>query len=268
MESLDFGDIFPNGLDIGDAFQLLWLAATYVFGMAAYALFVFKFYRFVASRDMFELDLSKYEESRHRWVRGFVHLMLYGAKYVILFPAFAFFWFAVLTLVLTFLSKGRPFSDILLISLGTVSAIRVTAYYNEDLSRDLAKILPFAVLAIFLIDTSFFKIDESLQALKEANSHREDIFYYLLLLIAVEFALRLFLAVVALGVSVRNRTPKERSADDSEGVSRPPPEVGPSPEERDQPDGDDDVPTPPPEGESSAEKEDPGAAAQPAAQSP
>ena len=253
METIDFGAlIFPNGLDINDAYQLLWPAATYILGMAVYALFVFKFYRFVASRDMFELDLSKYEESRHQWVRGFLHIVMYGAKYIILFPAFAFFWFAVLTLILTFLSKERPFADILLIALATVSAIRATAYYNEDLSRDLAKILPFAVLAIFLIDTSFFKIDQSLDVLKEANAHREDIFYYLLLLIAVEFVLRFVWAVISSLVAMKNRILKGRSDNGSDGAPEPLPEEGPPPEEEDQDVGSDYVPANPPEADQEA----------------
>ena len=183
---------------------------------------------------MFALDLSKYEASRHRWARGFLHLVLYGAKYVILFPAFAFFWFVVLTLILTLLAKGRSFSDILLIALVTVSAIRVTAYYNEDLSRDLAKILPFAVLALFLIDASFFQINESLDVLKQANDHRESIFYYLLFLVAVEFALRLILAVAVFLFQGRKSIPKERLADGGDCVPAPPPQDQSLQEEEDE----------------------------------
>ena len=93
----------------------------------------------------------------------------------------------------------------LLLALVTISSIRVTAYYNEDLSRDLAKILPFAVLAIFLIDTSFFAISESLDLLKETPDHTENILYYLLFLIAMEFVLRLAVAIVAFLVAVKVR---------------------------------------------------------------
>ena len=204
----DIDAIFPNGLDIYVALDLLGPVGTYVIGMAVYALFVFQFYRFVAARDMFALDLSRYQESRHRWVRGFLHVVLYVAKYILLFPALAFFWFAVFTLILAILSKDRAFSDILLIALATVSAIRVTAYYNEDLSRDLAKILPFAVLAIFLIDASFFKIEDSLKVLEQANDHRESILYYLVFLVAVEFVLRLLLAIASFLVSLRRPRPQ------------------------------------------------------------
>ena len=190
--------IFPNGLNVDDAIELIWPVAIYVVGIALYAVFVFKFYRFVATRDMFTLKLSGDEESRRPWMRGVTHILLYGARYLVLFPAFAFFWFLVLTLILSFLAKERALSDILLISMATVSAIRVAAYYNEDLSRDLAKILPFAVLGIFLVDASFFEIDESLDVLAEAGDHRESIFYYLLLLVAFEFVLRLTLGIFSL----------------------------------------------------------------------
>ncbi len=192
---MNLDSIFPNGLYIQDAYEMLWPVAIYVSSMALYAMFIFKFYRFVASRDMFALDFSRYEESRYRWLRRVLHVFTYIAKYLIVFPAFAFFWFAVLTLILAFLSKDRPITDVLLIALATVSAIRVAAYYNEDLSRDLAKILPFAVLGIFLIDASFFQIGESLNVLREANDYRELILYYLLFLVGVEFVLRILMGV-------------------------------------------------------------------------
>ena len=192
---MNFDAIFPNGLYIEDAYEMLWPVAIYVASMALYAMFIFKFYRFVAARDMFGLDFSRYEESKHRWLRHILHVIMYIAKYLVVFPLFAFFWFGVLTLILAFLSKDRAITDVLLIALATVSAIRVAAYYNEDLSRDLAKILPFAVLGIFLIDATFFEISESMNVLREANDHRELILYYLLFLVAVEFVLRMLMGL-------------------------------------------------------------------------
>ncbi len=227
---MDINDIFPNGLDIRDAFDLLRPVVVYILGMTVYAVFVFRFYRFVASRDMFQLNLAQHEQSRHRWVKAFLDFTLYIVEYIILFPVFAFFWFAVLTAILTFLSKGNSFSDVLLMALATVSAIRVAAYYNEDLSKDLAKILPFAVLAIFLIDASFFTISESLDVLKEAEGYSEKILYYLVFLIALEFALRLIFGVITLFGRLKDRILKRVS---------PVAEVAPSPSAEGQPAGDD-----------------------------
>ena len=61
---VDLDSLFPNGLAVNDAFELLWPAALYLLGMVVYAVFIFKFYRFVAARDMFEMDLSQVPRSR------------------------------------------------------------------------------------------------------------------------------------------------------------------------------------------------------------
>ena len=82
--------------------------------------------------------------------------------------------------------------------MATVSAIRISAYYNEDLSRDLAKILPFAVLGVFIINTSFFNMQSSLDTLAELNTHLDTIVYYLVYLVALEFALRFVFVVFRL----------------------------------------------------------------------
>ena len=83
-----------------------------------------------------------------------------------------------------------------MLAFATVGAIRVTAYYREALSQDVAKILPFAVLAAFIIDISFFSVDESLESLKNAKDYSEDILYYLFFLAILEFALRLLMGVI------------------------------------------------------------------------
>ena len=193
---MDINDLFSVGLSFDEALDLLSDVAVYVLGMTVYAVFVFKFYRFLAMQDMFDLDMSRYEQSRVKWLRRSLQVFFYIVKYIIVFPVFAFFWFGVLTIILAFLSKGQSFSETLLVALATVSAIRVTAYYNEDLSRDLAKILPFAVLAVFLIDASFFSIAESLDILQEAEGYTENIVYYMGFLILLEFALRIINAIV------------------------------------------------------------------------
>ena len=195
---MSVNDIFGSGLDLQDALDLLVPLSFYVLAIAGYGVLVFKYYRFVAARDMFELDLSRYDGVKLRWLRSLLQVTLYVFKYLILFPVFAFFWIAVLTLVLAFLSKGQSFSETLLIAVATVSAIRATAYYSEELSRDLAKILPFAVMGVFLIDASFFSLSDSLNTLNEASDYNEHMLYYLLFLIALEFVLRIALAVAKL----------------------------------------------------------------------
>ena len=219
---LDINDFFPNGLNVEDAVVLLQPVAVYVIGVAVYSVFVFNFYRFIALRDMFSFDVSRFEGSRYRSVREIIHVFSYVAKYLIVFPMFAFFWFAVLTLMLTFLSESRDISDTLLIALATVSAIRFSAYYNEDLSRDLAKILPFAILALFLIDASFFDFSGSLANLQGVDEYRERIVYYLAFLIGLELVLRFgfgFSIWLFTARPVRRTAQPVSSGDDSAGES-------------------------------------------------
>ncbi len=194
---MEIKDFFPNGLHLNDAFTLLEPVALYILGMSIYTLFVFKFYRFLASKDIFTFDLSRYEASRHRAVRVVVDTAFYIAKYLFIFPVVAFFWFAAFTVLLSFLAPDRPFSDILLVALAVVGTIRISAYLTEELSRDLAKILPFAVLGIFIVNVSFFKTSESFEVLRQANAHRESILYFLMGLIVLEFALRISSAFAA-----------------------------------------------------------------------
>ena len=218
---MDINDIFTKGLNINDAMDALWPVLVYVLGMSIFAIFVFKFYRFVAARDVFELDIGKYEGLSFRWMRSLLHRILFVVKYLLLFPVFAFFWFAVLTVILAFLSKDQTFSQTLLIALVTVSAIRVTAYYKEDLARDLAKILPFAVLSALLINSSFSSVSDSLDRLRMAGDYSETIFYYLVFLIALEFVLRLLVGVMKPIVGLRNRSTKPiEPSDDSDLPSR------------------------------------------------
>ena len=235
---MDIYDAIPTDLNIYDALDLLRPVSVYIAGMAVYALFVFTFYRFVAARDMFALDLSRYEQSRYQAVRSVLHVVLYAAKYILLFPFFAFFWFAVITAILAFLAKDQSFSQVLLMGLATVGTIRVAAYINQDLSRDLAKMLPFAVLGIFLVNTSFFQIDDSLVLLEETLDHTDNILYYLLYLIALEFALRMMMGVVVFLIAVGKRV-----------LLIQPPEPKASPDDTPPPNDDDAAQTPADEAE-------------------
>ena len=219
--------IFPNGLSLDDALSHVLNVGVYIIGICLYGIFIFHFYRFLAARDMFAFNLSRNEESRFRAVRGLLHFFSYVLKYIVIFPFFAFFWLTVLTLILAFLSKDRSFADVMLIALATVCAIRVTAYYHEDLSRDLSKILPFAVLGIFIIDASFFTTLDSLEVIRDANSHRETIFYSFALLVGLEFVLRIVMGYLMVLITGRRRILERRG---SAGESEPAPEEAEEPE--------------------------------------
>ena len=188
---MNIADFIPTQLNANDAMEVLRPLLIYVLGMAVYAIFIFKFYRFVGSKNIFDFDVARYEQARFRSVRVMLHTLFYIGKYLIVFPFIAFFWFAVLTVLLTFLARNQSLPTVLLVSMAIVSAIRITAYYHEDLSKDLAKILPFALLGVFVIDFSYFRLSDSLSILRQVGTQIETILYYLIFSIALEFVLRI-----------------------------------------------------------------------------
>ena len=177
-------------LSLNEAINLLRPAAIFAVGVAIYAVVIFNLYRFMSRRDIFNLDFSKYEESKHAALRKTFHFMFYVAKYILMFPLFAFFWFGVLVVMVAFLSKTKEVEDLLLIAMAVLTAVRVTSYYTEDLSRDIAKMLPFALLGIFLIDLNYFDLSTSTELLERVAIEWESIFYYWVFVVVLEFVLR------------------------------------------------------------------------------
>lgn len=178
-------------LSLAQASDVLIPVAAFVIGIGVYAVFIFEFYRFLARRDVFQFDLSRYTQGKHIRRKKILRSIVYVVEYLLVFPIIACVWIAVFTFLLAFLAKEQSTETILLVSIAVVGAIRITAYYNEDLSKDLAKILPFATLAIFLIDISYFSISASLDSLKQAIYQFDDLVYYLIFIIVLEFALRI-----------------------------------------------------------------------------
>lgn len=178
-------------LSLNDAVELLRPAATFAVGVAVYAVVIFNLYRFMSRRNIFNLDFSKFEESRKPALRKTLHFFFYVCKYLLIFPLFAFFWFGVLVVMVAFLSKTKEVQDLLLIAMAVLTAVRVTSYYTEDLSRDIAKMLPFALLGIFLIDLRYFDFSTSTELLNRVGDEWTSIFYYWVFVVLLEFVLRI-----------------------------------------------------------------------------
>ena len=162
----------------------------FIAGIVIYSIFIFKFYRFIAKRDIFSLNLQKYSQSLLGTIKNIVDVIFYMVDYLLVFPLFTFFWFLILTLVLSTLSKSDV-SSLLLIAIALVSSIRITAYYNEDLSKDLAKMLPFALLGVFLLDIGYFSLEASIATIKGFPAMWKTMIYYLGFIILLEFVLRI-----------------------------------------------------------------------------
>lgn len=170
-----------NQIDITNVVLPLFV---YTIIIALYALFVWFFYKSMAKRDLFQARLSQHGMAG------------YTLKYLIVFPVIVFLWFAGLTILLFFLSKTQTITGILLISMGVIGAVRIVAYYKEELAMEVAKIMPLAVLALFIADPTFFSLDLFWQRIYETRSLGSGLMNYLLFAIFLEFYLRISNVVI------------------------------------------------------------------------
>lgn len=69
-------------------------------------------------------------------------------------------------------------------------AIRISAYYKEDLARDLAKMIPFAILAIFLSTGVFFTLEQLQDRVSELVPFLLTVVQFVIIAIVVEAILR------------------------------------------------------------------------------
>ena len=184
-------NMITSSFSITEAIEILKPLVYFVIGMVIYSIFVFKFYRFLARKDIFKLNLAQYNTTSFGFLRKIFSILFYVIEYILLFPVFVFFWFGIISLLFAFLMKEPIIQNILLVSMALVAAVRVTAYYTEELSKDLAKMMPFALLGIFLVDAAYFSYSESIVIVKQIPSTWNILLYYLIFIILLEFILRI-----------------------------------------------------------------------------
>ena len=170
--------------------------------IAIYAVIIYHFYRYIARRDVF-----KPSKRKHSKAIGFL-------KYFFLFPFVAFLFFVGFSLMLIFLTKSYSVLDVMYVAFAIIVAIRITAYYTEELSKDVAKMLPFAILAIFLVDSSYFSLDTINTRINAIPENVNAILQFLILIIIVEWILRIALNVRYAIFPKKEATPAEVEEND------------------------------------------------------
>lgn len=211
----------PITLDLIEALTALGPLALATIGIAVYGIFVFNFYRFLARKDIFKLDLDKHNHTTRPILRKTFASILYVVKFLIVFPAFVFFWFVVLAFLLSLMARNQSVDSILLAAMGVVGSIRICAYYNQALSTDLAKILPFALLGITLIDRSLANIPTPSANLADAVERWETMVYYMAAVVILEMVMRILTALRAL---IRRRVAARRARIEGGAAAVPAPE--------------------------------------------
>ena len=162
-----------------------------IIAIAVYSGFVFMFYRVLAKKDLLTLDLSKYADDFGGKVKKYLRSVLFVIQYVVIVPVLIAFWTLVLAVILTLLSDSTDHARNALIATSVVGAVRILAYWTEDLSRDVAKMLPFAVLGVYLVSSTSVQWNEFRELLESLPELAKSFFSSLVLLAILETLLRI-----------------------------------------------------------------------------
>jgi hypothetical protein len=173
--------------------------ALYVLAMFIYAVFVWHFYRFIARREIIPICptcRNKDGKISTAKIAGYI------AGHVFLFPLIIWIWFIVYSWFMFILAKDMPLGVILLVSISVIGATRMTSYYKEDLAKDVGKLLPFALLGIFLTSSAFFSetanffsLDEIEERIEEIPLFISRIIEFVIIITAMEIILRIIFLI-------------------------------------------------------------------------
>lgn len=194
------------------------LGIVFVFALliSLYSIFTWKFYKFLSQKDLISLNLIQYNHFKHPFLHKLWAVVLYTIEYIILLPFLIFFWFGVLALLILVLSENLQINQVIIIAAAMVAAIRILSYYEEDLAKDVAKIFPFTILAIFILNPNFFSLERILTNLVRVPEFVKIIFSFLILIIAIELVLRIIDIIVNAFTSSEKELKKIESGEISE----------------------------------------------------
>jgi len=157
-----------------------------------YSILIWNFYRWISKKEILKLNLKIYEQTESSFLKKSIAGFFYIIEKLIILPFVILLWYSLFTLFLIFLTENAQINSILLISAIIITSIRMAAYYKEDLSRDLAKLLPFTLLAVFLTQFSAFEFKTVLMNLSLISQFLSEVWIYFIFIFAIEIILTIF----------------------------------------------------------------------------
>lgn len=184
-----FLNLLPSwGQQIVNLFLLILL-------VVIYAVFIWKFYRFIARKNIIKLNLNQYNKSENPFLSKLIAGVFYLVEYIFVLPFLVFLWFAIFTIFLVLLTESLDIKNILVISVTIIGAVRLISYipnYGQALAKELAKLLPFTLLAISMTKPGFFDFQRIISHISQIPQFFGEITLYLVFIIFLEMILRIF----------------------------------------------------------------------------
>ena len=126
----------------------------FVIGIAIYALFVWYFYRYISKRDIFPKFFYILEKEEKSTIAKKVFFI---TIYLVSFPILIFLWFTVLAFFVYLIGEGMPMHLAIFVSMAIIAVVRILAYYREEAAKEIAKMIPYAILAFFLTSAAVYE---------------------------------------------------------------------------------------------------------------
>lgn len=155
-----------------------------------YSFYAFSFYKLLAKRDILELNLRPKFSKKHSFYNFFT-IIFFVLEYLIIMPILCLLWFGSLSILLLSFSKTPSVASILMMSCALVATVRIISYFSEDLSKDLAKIVPFTLLTLFIIGENFFDVSLMLERIVQINQLWPLFPLYAVFIFLAEFIMRM-----------------------------------------------------------------------------
>lgn len=169
----------------------------FIAGVAIYSIFVWYFYRFISRRELIPIRLLQGKDGK----LSIKSIIKYSIAYVTLFPLIIFVWFFVLGYFIFIVAQDMPIHLSFFISMAIIGVVRIVAYFKEEASKEVAKMIPYAMLSIFLTSAvvytnpNFVEPSELLDGLTLFTETPEDIIPYVTSVVMFEWAFRVIFIV-------------------------------------------------------------------------
>jgi len=155
-----------------------------------YSVFIWRVYHEISKKDILSLDLRQYNSVEHPILKKLLAGLLYFIEYILIVPFLILFWYVLFAVMLLIFSEGLEIQQILLLSAAVVGAIRLLAYYKHDISSEVAKLIPFAILAISILNPRFLDLTRFVASIRQIPDLFYSAGYILVLIICLEIILR------------------------------------------------------------------------------
>ena len=166
----------------------------FIIGIGIYSIFVWYFYRFISKRDCLPAFFYPLSVKHKPEIKKIV---IASISQAVVFPIIIFVWFIVLAFFIFLISKEMPFEIALFVSMAIIAVVRILSYYREDAAKEVAKMIPYAILSVLLTSAALYS-DPNFFSEKQLSSipdnfveHFEQIITAIIVVTIFEYVFRL-----------------------------------------------------------------------------